>query len=52
MKTLFQELNKVLEDKNMKIALLEWENQSLKKENEELRKDNEKLMENKAKRYE
>ena len=39
MKTLMQELNNVLEEKNMKIALLEWEVQSLKKENEELKND-------------
>ena len=39
MKTLMQEINNILEEKNSKIALLEWENQSLKKENEELKND-------------
>lgn len=34
-----QEINNILEEKNSKIALLEWENQSLKKENEELKND-------------
>lgn len=52
MKVLMQELNDILAEKNSRIAILEWENQSLKKENEELKKDNEKLMENEAKRYE
>ena len=52
MKTLFQELNKVLEDKNLKIALLEWEVESLKKENAELKNDIEKYKENEVKMYE
>ena len=31
-----QELNNILEEKNSKIALLEWENQMLKEENKKL----------------
>ena len=36
MKTLMQELNNILEEKNSKIALLEWENQMLREENKKL----------------
>lgn len=52
MKTLMQELNKVLEEKNLKITLLEWEIEQLKKENAELKNDIEKYKENEVKMYE
>lgn len=52
MKTLFQELNNLLEDKNCKIAILEWEVSQLKKENEELKVDIEKYKENEERMYE
>lgn len=52
MKTLLQELDNILADKNGKIAILEWENEKLKKENAELKNDIEKYKENEAKRYE
>ena len=47
-----QELNDVLEEKNLKIALLEWEVESLKKEVKELKNDIEKYKENEVKMYE
>lgn len=49
MKTLFQELNNLLEEKNTKIVILEWEVSQLKKENEELKNDIEKYKENEVK---
>lgn len=52
MKTLMQELNNLLEEKNTKIAILEWEVSQLKKENEELRNDVEKYKENEVTRDE
>lgn len=52
MKTLMQEINNILEEKNMKIALLEWKIQSLEKENAELKNDIEKYKENEVKMYE
>lgn len=52
MKTLMQELNNLLEEKNTKITLLEWEVSQLKKENAELRNDVEKYKENEANRDE
>lgn len=59
MKTFIKELDNLLEEKNSKIAILEWENQQLKKENEELKKENaelrndiEKYKENEVKMYE
>ena len=50
MKTLMQELNNLLEEKNAKIMLLEWEVSQLKKENEELKNDVEKYKENEVNR--
>ena len=47
-----QELNNILEEKNMKIALLECEVQSLTKENNEHKNDIEKYKENEVKMYE
>jgi cell division protein FtsB len=52
MKVLMQELNDILAEKNSRIAILEWENQQLKKENAELKNDIEKLKENEVKMYE
>ncbi len=59
MKTLMQELNNILEEKNTKIILLEFdksqlekENAKLKKENAELKNDIEKYKENEVKIYE
>lgn len=59
MKTLMQELNNLLEEKNPKIILLEWdksqlekENAKLKKEIEELKNDIEKYKENEVRMYE
>lgn len=50
MKTLMQELNNLLEEKNQKIMLLEWEVSQLKKENETLRNDVAKYEENEVNR--
>ena len=47
-----KEINEVLKDKNLKIALLEWEIEQLKKENAELKNDIEKYKENEVKMYE
>lgn len=52
MKTLFQELDNILVDKNGRIAILEWENEKLKKEIAELKNDIEKYKENEARMYE
>lgn len=52
MKTLLQELDNILVDKNGRIAILEWENEKLKKEIAELKNDIEKYKENEARMYE
>ena len=52
METLMKELNDVLEEKNLKISLLEWEIENLKRENKELKNDIEKYKENEVKMYE
>ena len=49
METLMKELNNLLEDKNSKISILEWEVSQLKKENAELKADIEKYKENEVK---
>ena len=50
METLLKELNHVLEEKNEKIALLEWQNKRFEKEIAELKKDIEKYKENEVNR--
>lgn len=52
MKTLLQELNNILEEKNTRIAILEWEKAELKKEIEALKVDIEKYKENEVNMYE
>lgn len=39
MKTLMQELDNVLTEKNSRIALLEWELETVRKENEDLKQE-------------
>lgn len=41
METLLKEINNILESKNAKIDLLEWEVKKLKEENEELKRKKE-----------
>lgn len=50
MKTLMQEINNILEEKNSDIALLKWENERLKEENAKLKIDIEKYKENEVNR--
>lgn len=52
MRVLMQELNDLLADKNGRIAILEWENEKLRKEISELKNDIEKYKENEVKAYE
>lgn len=52
METLLKEINDVLKSKNARIAILEWENEKLRKENAELKNDVEKYEENEVNRHE
>ena len=52
MEALFREINDILKSKNAKIAILEWENEKLRKEIAELKNDIEKYKENEVNRHE